>query len=233
MLVEESGIAPEIAAERGYWSASNRTELTDRPKYQRRAPSLVIPTYSPDGETTRSRLRPNTPRRNRKTGKPIKYEQPSGEGLIIDVHPRNLNRVRDAGEDLWITEGEKKGDALTSRGLCAVALFGVECWGKGGELLPCWEHVALAGRAVYIAYDSDVMVKPEVLSALERLTGALEARGATVRVIYLPDDENGGKQGVDDYLAGGGTVEALYGMARAFEGADATDERLSRDDRLR
>lgn len=232
MLLEESGIDPEIAAERGYWTARNRTQLTDRPKYQRRAPSLVIPTYSPDGETTRTRLRPDTPRRNRKNKK-IKYEQPGGEGLIIDVHPRNLNRIQDASEDLWITEGEKKADSLTSRGLCAIALFGVECWSKDGELLPCWNSVALSGREIYVAYDSDVMVKPEVLNALERLTGALEARGATVRVVYLPDAEDGGRHGVDDYLVAGGTVEAMYEMAQPFEPAAATTERLSRNDKLR
>lgn len=231
MLVEESGIDPEIAAERGYWTARNQAELTDHPKYQQRVPALMIPTYSPDGETTRSRLRPDAPRVRR--GKTIKYEHPHGEGMTLDVHPRNLSRIQDADEDLWITEGEKKGDSLTSRGLCAIALFGVDCWGKGGELLPCWEHVALSGRAVYVAYDSDVMVKPEVLNALERLTGALEARGATVKVVYLPDAEDGGKQGVDDYLAAGGTVEALYGMARTFEASDATGERLTRNQGLR
>lgn len=232
-LLKESGIAPEVAAERGYWTARKRAELTDRPKYQRRIPALVIPTYSPDGETIRSRLRPDNPRRNRKNGKEIKYEQPGGEGITLDVHPRNQDRVKDAGEDLWITEGEKKADALTSHGLCAVALFGVDCWGKKGEALPCWDHIALEGRAVNVVFDSDVMEKPEVQSALSRLTEALEDRGASVQVVYLPDAEDGSKQGVDDYLVAGHTVEELEALARPFDPQDLGAVRLSRDERMR
>ena len=241
MLFEESGIAPEVAAERGYRTISKRSDLPPGfSKNQRRAPALEIPVCSPDDETTFSRIRPESPRTayKRKRGRwvkngVVKYEQPSGQKIIVDVHPRNMERVKDVAVDLWITEGEKKADALTSRGLCAVALFGVDCWGKGGELLSDWQHVALSGRMIHVVYDSDVMGKPEVQSALERLVGALEARNATVRVVYLPDTPDGSRQGVDDFLVGGGTVEDLYTMARPFEKSDHTRIRLSRDERLR
>ena len=84
---------------------------------------------------------------------------------------------------LFITEGIKKGDALVSRGLCAIALIGVWNWRgtneHGGKTaFPAWERVALNGRKVYIVFDSDVMEKVEVYAALSRLKGFLESRGA-------------------------------------------------------
>jgi hypothetical protein len=186
MLLEESGISPEIVAGRGYRTVRSRTELLDFKKYQRRAPALLVPMFSPDGETRSSQLRADNPRRD-KSGKAIKYETAGGAGAILDVHPRNLEAVRDAGVDLWITEGVKKGDSLASRGECAISLVGVWNWQRGGEFLPCWEHVALESRrGVYVAFDSDAMTKEGVQLALERLVGALEERGADVRVVYLP-----------------------------------------------
>ncbi len=142
--------------------------------------------FSPDGETNNYQLRPDKPRKPKK-GKPAKYMTPKGSSSILDVHPRNMGKVGDPSVDLWITEGVKKGDALTSHGLCAVALVGVWNWQRSGELLPCWEHGALQRREVFVVFDSDVMVKPEVQQALERFVTSLEGRGASVRVIYLPD----------------------------------------------
>jgi hypothetical protein len=140
--------------------------------------------------------------------------------------------ARDPARDLWITEGIKKGDSLTSRGECAVSMTGVWNWQRDGELLPCWQHIALEGRVVRVVFDSDVMTKPEVQLALERLVGTLEDRGAKVLVVYLDDGEDGAKVGVDDYLAGGGTVASLKLLARPYERADVATVRLTRDERL-
>jgi hypothetical protein len=185
-LTRESSIAPRIIAERGYWTATKRVQLEGLVKpYQRRVPALVVPTFSPDGETTSLQVRPDRPRI--RDGKPIKYETPADSRCILDVHPFMHSRARNASEPLWITEGVKKGDALASRGCCAVSLTGVWNWQRGEKMLPCWEHIALEGRAVYLAFDSDVMVKPEVQLALERLAYTLEDRGAAVNVVYLPE----------------------------------------------
>ncbi len=231
MLLEESGIYPEVAAQRGYRTVRSRTELLEFKKYQRRAPGLHIPTYSPDGTTTSAQLRPDNPRKD-KRGKPLKYETPGGSEVILDVHPRSMAAVRDPAVDLWITEGVKKGDALASRGECAISLIGVWNWQRGGELLPCWDHVALKGRRVYVVFDSDVMTKEGVQLALERLVTALEGFGTDVRVVYLPDGEGGEKVGVDDYLVAGGTVAELKALARKFEPQDLGQVRLSRDAKL-
>jgi uncharacterized protein DUF3854 len=190
MLTKESGIYGQIVTQRGYWTATRRSQLEGlvRP-YQRRVPALVIPTYSPDGETTSLQLRPDSSRI--RAGKAIKYETPADSRCILDVHPAMRAKLREISEPLWITEGIKKGDALASRGCCAISVMGVWNWQRGGQTLPCWDHVALEGRTVFLAFDSDVMAKPEVQLALERLAEALEDKGAAVNVVYLPEVADG------------------------------------------
>src|SRR4051794_8926006 len=61
MLFEESAIQPEVAAVRGYWTATRRTDVPEVfPEWQRKR-GLVIPIYSPDGETTSYQLKPYKP----------------------------------------------------------------------------------------------------------------------------------------------------------------------------
>jgi hypothetical protein len=236
MLFTESAIDPEVAAERGYETVTRRSRLMDFSKKQRRVsanePGLLVPLYSPDGITRMSQLRPHTPRT---AG--LKYETPAGGSLIIDVHPRMLERVRHGDEPLLITEGAKTGDAATSRDIPTVVLAGVWGWcvpkAKPHTLRPCWDHVRLEGREVFVAFDSDVMTKPEVQDALAALVQCLGERGAIVKVIYLSDAADGAKQGIDDYLAAGGTVKEMFMLARKFNPADIGEIRLSRDERLR
>ncbi len=236
MLVEESGIDPTLIDERGYFTARSRDEVPDAFSRGQRRLGLVVPMFSPDGETGSYQLRADKPMKD-KRGKLSKYMTPKGVGNIIDVHPRNMRALADTSVPLWITEGVKKGDAMTTHGLCAISLAGVWSWcvpgTRGEELLGCWDHVALHGRAVYVVFDSDVMVKPEVELALERLVTALEGRGASVEVVYLPDAPDGTKTGVDDYLVAGGTVAEMYRMARPFGRDDFARTRLSRDEELR
>jgi hypothetical protein len=190
----------------------------------------VIPTHSPDGITASLQVRPDRPRV--RGGKAIKYETPADSRCILDVHPSMHAAVRDPSQTLWITEGLKKGDSITSRGECAISLTGVWNWQRDGEPLPCWEHVALEGREVLVAFDSDVMVKPEVQLALERLVAFLEGRGARTLVVYLSDAADGSKVGADDHLAGGGTVAEMRLMSRPYKRAELGMVRLSRDERL-
>ena len=230
MLLEESGLSPEIVAERGYETVKSRADLPDFKEYQRRR-GLIIPVHSPSGATSR-RLRPDRPRKG-KDGKQIKYEQPAETPNMLDVHPRNMAALRDTDVELWFTEGEKKADSLTSHGLCTVATFGVWGWcvagTKGRQLLPCFDHIALEGRRVYVVFDADIVEKENVQLALSRLVTALEGRGANVLVVHLPGPE----KGVDDYLVAGGTVADLKMLARKFEPGEVVRMRLSRDEKLR
>src|SRR5439155_25397616 len=116
---------------------------------------------------------------------------------------------------LWVTEGQKKADSLASRSACAVALLGV--WNFKGQnpfggttFLNDWDYIALENRNVRIVFDSDVMAKPAVRKALERLTEHLQRKTAHVSAVYLPT-ESGKKVGVDDYFVAGHTIADLEG----------------------
>jgi hypothetical protein len=126
----------------------------------------------------------------------------------------------------------KKGDALATQGACAVALMGVwnfrgtnEVGGK--TALPEWECVALNGRRTFVVFDSDVMLKASVYSALTRLVAFLRRRGAECYVVYLAALPGGAKQGVDDFLAGSHGIDDLLQLAtdelREPQGAAASD----------
>ena len=218
MLYKDSGIAPDVVAERGYKTARSRAELLEFKKYQRRVPSLYIPMHSPCGRTM-AQIRPDNPRKA-KDGKPRKYDTPTGVTPPIDVHPRNMAALEDATRRLWITEGVRKGDAMTSRGEVVISLAGVYMWGKGGKLDAAWDYVVLEGRDVLVVFDSDIMHKPEVAGALDTLSKLLEERGATVSIVYLNDGPNGVKVGADDYLAAGGTTAEMVAKAVPYRPQD-------------
>jgi hypothetical protein len=186
MLYDDSGIDPGVVKQRGYYTARQPSEVPEAFKNYQRRPGLVVPMFSPDATSRSWQLRPDIPRKDKK-GRPLKYETPGSSEVILDVHPRMLEEVRAGDGDLWITEGIKKADSLTSRGLPTIGLIGVWNWQRDGELLPCWEHVRLQGRRVYVVFDSDVMSKEGVQLALERLVAALEDLGAEVFVVYLPE----------------------------------------------
>ena len=215
MLFEESGLAARVAVKRGYRTATSKSELERLGfgRSQRGVPALLVPVWSPAGEVVLYQSRPAEPRVD-KRGRPVKYETPGGASMALDVHPFCRARLGDPETPLFITEGIKKGDAMVSNGLCAVALIGVWNWRgtneRGGKTaLAEWEYVALEGRKVYVVFDSDVMEKREVHRALCRLREFLKHRGAEVWLIYLPPGNGGAKQGVDDFLAGGHTLQEL------------------------
>ena len=222
-VIEESGVEAEVARVRGYRTVREERELVELgfTEYQAKVPALLVPIYRPnEAEPSLHQSRPDSPRTEIRNGrrKEIKYETPAGARMALDVHPSMHEAVKDPTRPLFVTEGVKKGDSLTSRGLCAVSLIGVWNWRgtnpQGGKTaLPEWEDVALNGREVYIVFDSDVMLKPEVHAALARLKAFLERRGADVAVIYLPVGAGGRKQGVDDYLASGRTTAELLSHA--------------------
>ena len=181
MLVRESHIARDAIRARGYRTVRSKAEL-ERLGFghaQRNTPGLLIPIHGPGGDVALYQFRPDEPRT--KDGRPVKYETPTGARMSLDVHPFARDRLGDPTAPLFVTEGVKKGDALVSQGLCAVALIGVWNWRgtneRGGKTaLPEWEQVALNGRQVYIIFDSDVMLKKEVYAALARFKAFMEGR---------------------------------------------------------
>ncbi len=217
-MIEASAISAEVAAARGYFTATRKAELAALGfgVAQRNVPALVSPIHGVDGELRTYQSRPDHPRI--KDGKPLKYETPRGSRMCLDVPPAALSRLADPAAPLIITEGARKADAAVSAGLCCVALLGVWNWRGRNEqdgltALPDWESVALNGRTVCLCFDSDVNEKPAVYAALKRLKAFLESRGASIKIIYLPPGPGGEKMGLDDFLAAGHTVADLLSHA--------------------
>jgi hypothetical protein len=224
MLHIESAISDDVIRERGYRTIYNAHDLADYniPAAQRRAPSLLLPLHTTEGQIGFYVLRPDDPRvfedkeGNRKI---IKYETPKNELIRLDCPPRCREQLGDPSVPLWITEGQKKADALASAGQYAIALLGV--WNyvtkridrKGRVRFDVdWECVEVKGRVVYIVFDSDVMTKPEVRQALDRLTEKLQRKGAQVSPITLLPMAGKEKMGVDDYLAAGHTIQEIEAL---------------------
>src|SRR5829696_3109814 len=77
MLYDESGIDPGVAAERGYYTARRRSEAPEAFKDYQRKPGLVVPMFSPDGETVGYQLRPDRPRKGARSTRARAASRPS------------------------------------------------------------------------------------------------------------------------------------------------------------
>ena len=216
MLRDGSGIAEAVILARGYRTITDPQELRTLgfASNQCLVPTLLLPVHTTDGGNSLYTHRPDLPRivENRRKRNPdgsfktgvIKYELPKDAGIRLDCPPNCRAMLANPAIRLWVTEGIKKADALASHLLCALALLGV--WNFKGKnefgatvFLADWDYIALKGREICIVFDSDVMRKPAVRKALDRLIEHLHRKGALVRAVYLPAAD-GGKIGVDDYL---------------------------------
>ncbi len=219
--LKASAISLDVIKERGYTTAMGKKVLKDAgfSPAQQRAPGILIPLYSPDGSSLGFQYRPDHPRTGANE-RIIKYENPSGSSVHLDVPPRCRAQLSDPAVDIWFTEGVKKVDALTTAGACAVGLNGV--WGfKGRNLLggttvlADFDYISLKGRQCYLVFDSDLSTNPKVRQALERLAEHLSRKGAVCHLIFLPGGLDGEKVGADDYLSQGHTLEDLKKLEAA------------------
>jgi len=181
-MLKASSISDEVARARGYLSATGKQcRGLGFSKIQiGAAGGLLVPRWTVGGKQDGLQLRPDEPNPGRK-----KYETLKGQLNKLDTHPRCIEQLKDPKVTLWLTEGAKKIDALVTRGACAVGLQGVWSWrgtnrDGGKTALACWELVALNGRRVILAFDSDVFFKQSVAGAFRRLAAFLKSRGAEV-----------------------------------------------------
>jgi hypothetical protein len=179
---------------------------------------IVFPNWDHAGRPNHQ-IKPDAPRtvydETGRASRP-KYESAGGARASVYVPHRVRPWLNDRSCDLWATEGSKKVMAGVSAGLCIIGLTGVDCWslkpnpadttqlGEHGrvasEPLPDWDYINLRGRRVFIAFDSDVMTKPEVEWSRRRFAAFLRKRGAIVLPILIPPGPNGEKRGLDDHI---------------------------------
>ncbi len=228
-IVVPPGVSAEIAAERNYRRIESERQLSayDHRLTERQCqiPGLLFPAYRLGASSPYTYvLRPDTPRVGY-DGKLVKYEWPERVQLCLDMLPRYRDALADPTVPVWITEGAKKADALASAfeaEIVPINISGVWGWrhrSKDGASHPLddLDAIAWAGREVVLAFDNDVIRKPEVQQALRALARHLiKERGASVRVLVLPQ-EGDQKIGVDDALAAGMPVDELQSYIRDID----------------
>src|SRR5215210_3374526 len=209
----EAGSTPDVIAERGTFSARRGRDVPQGYGRLPEKPGIVFRVHTLDGGTF-CRLRPDNP------GRLPKYMQPKGHPNRLDIHPRQHERIKQPGGMRYVTEGEKKVDAGVSRGLLMVGLSGVWNGQKNKEIIPDWQLLPLSGESYSIVFDSDIESNPNVQMAADRQARLLQEQGSEVFITLLPPAQGGGKQGLDDFFANGGTVKELEMLTTPYEAAD-------------
>ncbi|MEZ4565227.1 MAG: DUF3854 domain-containing protein [Thermomicrobiales bacterium] len=215
MLTEGSGIAPDLIASegiRGVWTKGDlKAEGFHEDQWQ--DAGILFPRRRPGSpEVVGHTYRPDVCLDNRK------YQTAAGSANILDTPLAAQPFVDDPNVPLMVTEGIKKALAYVSRGgKAVVSVSGVYGWrgtnSKGGKVaLPDWENVALHGRTVYVAFDSDAWRNPHIKQAMARLARFLESKGARVLCVRFEDAPDGSKVGMDDFLLTH-TVQEMYALA--------------------
>jgi putative DNA primase/helicase len=74
------------------------------------------------------------------------------------------------------------------------------------------------GRTVYIDFDSDIIHKPQVKWAMKELATWLKSMGAYPKIVILPTELDGDKNGVDDFIFRHG-IEAYQKLVQSAEPA--------------
>lgn len=165
------------------------TEVIDASGIESRPDGLYFP-WCDGVSPTVWQARPDAPRTDPGTGKPIKYEFTKGSQVP-------LNRLRD-GEDysqVIVAEGTKQQYAVLTHAPATFAVYGMSgCWGFSHADLS-----VLANRDVFLLLDADFETNADVWLAAEKFTKLAKRSGAkSVRYVGTTGT---GKQGVDDVLA--------------------------------
>jgi putative DNA primase/helicase len=196
---------------------------------------LAFPFFGADGKPTGySRLKPDKSRKDKKTGKPIKYESPKGVSNRAYFPPATRAALRDSSIPLVLTEGEKKATKADQERIPCIGSTGVWSWMKKRkhdadgkpqgerELIDDLASIPWQGRLVYVCFDSDATSNPNVRWAEWHLAEVLARKGAVVKVIRLPAGDTGadgkpGKVGLDDFLVARGPDAFRELMATAAD----------------
>lgn len=164
--------------------------------------SMVIP-YPSKSLVTNYRIRPDdTKKAFAEDG--AKYLAAAGSTPVLYTPIAVSDIAQDVSVPLLVAEGEKKALAALQAGHMAVGVPGVYGWMSGGKPIEDLKRFKWKDRDVVVCYDSDVRENEMVQDALRRLVCELELRHARVKVVMLPEGEDGSKQGVDDYIVANG-----------------------------
>ncbi|HYA40492.1 MAG TPA: DUF3854 domain-containing protein [Syntrophobacteraceae bacterium] len=182
--LRESGLSDQTIRMAGIYSGTY-SEATRILGFNPRADGLFFPYPGTDFV----RFKPDIPFLG-KDGRPAKYLTKTNGGNRLYIPPFYADALlEDSQISLIITEGEKKSlkGAQDLRGFVVIGLAGVWCFKtKEKGLLEDFCKFSWKDRDVYVCYDSDVVKKPEVKIAENKLAGRLDLLGANVYICRFP-----------------------------------------------
>ncbi len=123
-------------------------------------------------------------RRSDNRGRPVKYESPKNFANRLHLPLSVRDKISDASVPLVISEGQKKGEAAGQRGICAIALFGVNNWlsrvGESSFPIGDFDSIPLKDRRVILCFDSDAADNSHVAaeSAIKQTVAEMVTTGA-------------------------------------------------------
>lgn len=193
---------------------------------------MTLPYFDVNGTQTdffRIRYLELPPGFGAQVAKPQRYAQAAGSlnevylPPIIDWHNLSTRPT----EEILITEGELKAACAAKHGYNCMALGGVNTWSSAKRniaLLEPLPQLDWRGRSVIIIFDSDASTNPNVARAQVSLAKMLLALGALPKVATLPPALNGEKQGLDDFLMAGHSLQPILAEVRSLELGDRLSE---------
>ena len=181
--------------------------------------ALVIPLWGVDGRVVLYQARPDYPRT--RDGKPVEYETPSSSSVVLDAHPAAQSDSPIPSRPLVVTEGVRKADSRAlGRRRCRSPARRLELARHERRRRQDGAPRLGASRARRAPRVPRVrlgrLTEPAGTCGRAAVRAFLGARGADVRVTRLQPARDGGKQGLDDYLAAGGSLEELLAGAATF-----------------
>ena len=199
--LKKSGLSDETISAGGFFSVPPR-DFNKILGYNAKIESLLAMPYPGTDDFSRYKLFPAL---TDKDGHRVKYFQPKGSASRLYVpHGFDCTKPR-----VGITEGEKKALKATQEKLNCLGLGGIWNYAsKNGngkpELIPDLKNIPWKNKTVEIIPDGDFKTNEHVARAVYRFAELLEAQGAKVFIVELPQSLK-----LDDYLV-------KYG-AEAFE----------------
>ena len=183
-----------------------------------------IPLHAPNDTYPQGQLRLIVPK-PAKDGGVIKYATAYGKPSLID-----LLHYKPDGETVWIIEGVKQADSVASANgaLSIVAIQGCWGWKAKGQHQIRKELVALcADKNVIGLFDGDYKSNANVGDAVTAFLDCFRSTEAvgTPRLASFPVDPTQPSQGIDDYLAAGGTLKDLSYRERGPKSARAVKQK--------
>ena len=175
-----------------------------------------------------------------------KYDEETETLIVAEPEAQRINKayfcpVLDWREiqqktsiDIVITEGEVKATSACLNDIPTIALAGVDGW-KNKIAMPDdsvndeflldlewltvddkWKKTYWQNRSVALIFDSDIVSKWQVQRALKALAKELRIRGANPFLVLLPNEMDGDKNGIDDFIVRHG-ADAFKKLIQQFK----------------